>query len=154
MPFESPLCVIIGLDKKLFDYYWINILDEDIRFAAVIEHTNLMPAKDYGTNIIYLAGYPDEDSSIWGLSPEEVFKAYFKDLQKIAPVKLKDVKWRKVCSSRESVVVYKRGVMSKVRKMGNKTPIKNLVLCGAFNSYPEGSINESVKRGIECAELV
>jgi len=153
--FETSVCVILGLDKRLFDYYWINMIEPALKFGAVIEHTNFMPLRDYKDHIVYLASYTDKDSKLLKMSAKEVLRLYLADLQRVAPdLKLKDVKWWRVCVSPNSVLVYKKGVTTKVRRMGRKTPIKNLFVCGAFNSYPEGSINESVKGGMECAKLV
>jgi hypothetical protein len=41
-------CLILALDRPLTDAYWVNLNDPGYPFMALVEHTNLIPASDYG----------------------------------------------------------------------------------------------------------
>jgi protoporphyrinogen oxidase len=56
-------CIILELTRPISDTYWTNVCIDDVPFGALIEHTNLVPAEDYGgRNIVYLGRYftPDD----------------------------------------------------------------------------------------------
>jgi len=57
------VCVILELTRPMTDAFWVNVVDEDIPFGGIIEHTNLIPASHYnGTHIAYLSRYyPPDD---------------------------------------------------------------------------------------------
>ena len=38
-------CLVLVMNKRQSNYYWVNNIDPDISFGAVIEHTNLVPSK-------------------------------------------------------------------------------------------------------------
>ena len=37
-------CLVLMMSKRQSNYYWINNIDPNISFGAVIEHTNLVPS--------------------------------------------------------------------------------------------------------------
>ncbi|MEM5814623.1 MAG: FAD-dependent oxidoreductase [Candidatus Aenigmatarchaeota archaeon] len=152
--YQGALCILLGLKKSLCEYYWTNIVsDEKISFGAYIEHTNMIPKSEYGGNVIsYLASYPDSGSDIWNMSDAEIFKKYFNDLKKFFDVSDSDVVFWKVFKTRYAGLVYKKGLTKEI--MQCRTKIPNLFVCGMFNSYPERSINLSIKLANECACLV
>ena len=52
------ICVVLELSRPLGDLYWTNVCDPDVPFGGIIEHTNLVPAEDYGgRRIVYLSRY-------------------------------------------------------------------------------------------------
>jgi len=153
--YQGSICVIIGLNKQVSNYYWTNIYRDKNSFAAMIEHTNFKSPDNYsGDHIVYLASYPDNDSKIWGMSDKQVFDLYFSDLKKIVSISNQDVLWYKISRLPNAGLVYTTGVMKKLMEIGNKTNINNIFVGSMFNTWPERSINSSVKKGRECAELV
>jgi protoporphyrinogen oxidase len=52
-------CAVLALDRPLLPpVYWLNINDPGYPFLAFVEHTNLMPAEDYGgRHLVYLGNY-------------------------------------------------------------------------------------------------
>ncbi|MFA4936491.1 MAG: FAD-dependent oxidoreductase, partial [Candidatus Methanoperedens sp.] len=49
--YQGTACALFGLSEKIMDdVYWLNIKD-DVPFGAVIEHTNFIPASDYGEHL-------------------------------------------------------------------------------------------------------
>lgn len=63
------LCVVIELERQAGPFYWTNVCDPEVPFGGVIEHTNLLPADDYGTHVVYLSRYFTEDEAVAGADP-------------------------------------------------------------------------------------
>ena len=56
--YQNVVCVLIRLKKRLTGFYWINLVDDEIPFGAIVEHTNFVDASEYqGDHIIYLVKY-------------------------------------------------------------------------------------------------
>jgi protoporphyrinogen oxidase len=154
--YQGALTILVGLDRKLSNYYWSNFVDIDVPFGAMVEHTNFKTVEEYsGDHIVYLASYPDNESEIWKKKNDEVFDLYFSGLVKIFPdLKMDSVLWYKISRLPRAGLVYTPGVMSKLKEIGNETGIKNVFIGSMFNTWPERSINSSVVKGKECADLV
>ena len=60
------LCVVLELRRRLSEVYWTNVCDPALPFGGVIEHTNLMPASDYGCHVVYLSRYFTHDEAVAG----------------------------------------------------------------------------------------
>ncbi|MEM5793454.1 MAG: NAD(P)/FAD-dependent oxidoreductase [Candidatus Aenigmatarchaeota archaeon] len=143
--YQGAVCVVIGMDKKLTDFYWINIIDDSI-IGAIIEHTNFQPVENYKDHIIYLASYPDFLSDVWKLTDDKVFEKYFSELKRLFPeIDRKNVRWWKVFRDEDAGLVYDLNYSK--RFVGNRTPIKGLIIGGMFNSYPERSIESCLVEG-------
>jgi len=150
--YQGAICLILGLDRQLTDFYWTNIIDES-SIGALIEHTNFQPLEKYNDNIIYLASYPDFESEVWSISEKKVFEKYFDELKKLFPdLKRKNVKWWKLSRDKNAGLVYETGYRKK--RIRNKTPINNLIIGGMFNGYPERSIESSISAGKDILKLV
>ena len=60
--YQAVICVLVGLKIRLSDFYWINILSEDVPFGVMVEHTNLENEKHYGgDHIVYLGKYVEKN---------------------------------------------------------------------------------------------
>jgi len=139
---QSAICILIGLKKKLTNFYWTNLIKEDISFRAIIEHTNFMPIEKYGEHLVYLASYPDSDSDVWNLSDKQIFERYFKDLEKIVNINLNAINWYKVIKEKEAGLIYETGILKKI--MPVETPISNIYIAGMLNSYPDRNLEQSI----------
>ncbi len=59
------LCVVVELARPLGDIYWTNVCDPLLPFGGIIEHTNLVPAEDYGgRTVVYLSRYHTLDEPV------------------------------------------------------------------------------------------
>ncbi|OGI15902.1 hypothetical protein A3K63_00890 [Candidatus Micrarchaeota archaeon RBG_16_49_10] len=149
--YQGALCIIVGLDRKVTDFYWINIIDESL-IGAIIEHTNFQSIEKYKDHILYLASYPDFRSHLWKLSDKGIFEEYFKELRRLFPyIKRQNLKWWKVSKSKKAGIIYETNYQKKV--IGHETPVKGFYIGGMFNGYPERSIENSVIAGEELAKL-
>lgn len=79
--------LVLGLDRPLVpDVYWLNINDRDLPFLALVEHTNLMPAADYGgLHLVYLGNYLPMDHPLFGQSDDEILTSYLAAIRRIRP---------------------------------------------------------------------
>ncbi|HEX8967348.1 MAG TPA: NAD(P)/FAD-dependent oxidoreductase [Chloroflexota bacterium] len=79
--------LVLGLDRTLVPgVYWLNINDRDLPFLALVEHTNFMPAADYGgLHLVYLGNYLPMDHPLFGQSDEQVLGTFQDALRRIRP---------------------------------------------------------------------
>ena len=65
--FYTAICILIELDSRLSEYYWVNIADTSLYYCGYIEQTLLTGANEYeGSHVAYLTKYlhPSEINSI------------------------------------------------------------------------------------------
>ncbi|KCZ72044.1 protoporphyrinogen oxidase [Candidatus Methanoperedens nitroreducens] len=153
--YQGTACALFGLTERIMDdIYWLNI-KEDVPFGAVIEHTNFIPASDYGEHLMYATSYfQSPDSVLWRSSDEEVIELYLGGLEKLFPGFREKVKWWRLRRDMDTAPVYEVGYGKKI--LPYVTGIKGLYLAGMFSqaNYPERSMNGSVVAGFKCAEAV
>ncbi len=79
-------CLIIATDRRLTDGYWMNISDPGFPFMVLVEHTNLMPAGDYGgRHLIYLGNYRAMDDPLMQAEKEDVLAQFLPHISRINP---------------------------------------------------------------------
>ncbi|HUI08005.1 MAG TPA: FAD-dependent oxidoreductase [Verrucomicrobiae bacterium] len=77
-------CLVLLLNRRLGDYYWINNLDPEITFGGVIEHTNLVGTGIYGgLHVAYVINYLNPQHPQMKLDVEEVFRLHLPSLRKL-----------------------------------------------------------------------
>ncbi|MBI5208097.1 MAG: FAD-dependent oxidoreductase [Candidatus Firestonebacteria bacterium] len=150
LKYQGSICILFAMENKLTDYYWINIMEQNINFGAIIEHTNFQPFSLYNEHIIYLASYPSIDSKLWQMNDNEVFDVYYHDMEILFPdqIRKNKLKWFKVIRTGEAGLVYKIGTKSLIPDF--KSPISGIFLTGMFNCYPRRPINEIIKNSEKC----
>jgi protoporphyrinogen oxidase len=153
--YQGTACVLFGLTERVMDdVYWLNIKG-DVPFGAVIEHTNFIPASDYGEHLMYVTSYfQNSGSLLWKSSEEGVIELYLAGLEKLFPGFRKKMKWWRLRRDVETAPVYETGYVKKL--LPYETTIKGLYLAGMFSeaNYPERSMNGSIRAGFKCAEFV
>ncbi len=151
--FQHTICILIGLDCKVSDVYWLNIANPDLPFAVLLEHTNFYN-RNYGNHhIFYLASYiQDIMAPIWQKSDEEIFHIYFQALQNIFKVSPDNLLWWRLSRGLFTSPVYTKGYLSKILPIA--TPVEGLYTAGMMHSYPERSINDSIHQGQRTARLI
>ena len=77
--------LILGLDRPLVPgVYWLNINDRDMPFLALVEHTNFLPASDYGgLHLVYLGNYLPMDHPLFAQSDEQVLNSYLPAVRRV-----------------------------------------------------------------------
>ncbi len=85
----SAQCLVLSLDRKLMETYWLNLNDPGIPFLALVEHTSMLPPGDYdGQHLLYLGNYLPNDHPLLAKPKEEIlaFLEILKILHQIAPL--------------------------------------------------------------------
>ena len=151
--FQHTICILIGLNRKVTNTYWLNVANPDMPFTVLLEHTNFYD-RIYGNNhILYLARYiQDLDHPIWKKSDKEIFDLYCDSLRDTFTISADNVLWWKLARGFFTSPIYSKGYLSKMVSI--KTPIQGLFTAGMMHSYPERSINDSIRQGKYCANLV
>jgi len=79
-------CVILALERPLTSVYWLNINDPGYPFMVLAEHTNYLPASDYGgRNLIYLGNYRPMDDPLMSASKEAVLDEFLPHIERLNP---------------------------------------------------------------------
>lgn len=147
--------VVLEINQRLIDGYWMNVLEKHWPFLVVVEHTNLIDKKYYGNNrVVYLGNYlPDGDKQLT-MNEEELVKAYLPYLRKVN--KLFRKKWIKSVSVFRKPFaqpVFPINYSSLLPKM--KTEFPGLYLANMSIVYPfDRGTNYAVKMGEDVAKQV
>jgi protoporphyrinogen oxidase len=79
-------CVVLALDRPLTSVYWLNVNDPGFPFMAMVEHTNYMPATDYGgRHLLYLGNYRPMDDPLMTASRDAVLDEFLPQLERLNP---------------------------------------------------------------------
>jgi protoporphyrinogen oxidase len=66
------LCVVVEASRPATDVYWTNVCDPRLPFGGLIEHTNLLPAADYGgRHVFYLSRYFTHEEPVAQADPHD-----------------------------------------------------------------------------------
>jgi protoporphyrinogen oxidase len=149
------VCTILELDRKLSDIYWLNVADEGYPFGGIIEHTNFIPAADYGgKHLVYLSRYFAHEEAIAGMDTEQIKELMIPPLSKI--YKDFDMSWIKkvhVFKTMTAATICDMNFSEKV--VDAKLPIENLFMASMMHIYPdERSVNNSIRLAAEACRVM
>jgi protoporphyrinogen oxidase len=153
--YQAACCMLLELDRKLTDIYWLNIADPAVPFTGVIEQTNFVPPAQYGgSHLVYLSRYLEVTDPIWSMEQDALFAHYLPALQRINPAF--DPSWvREIRVFRERaaqpiVPLHYSSLLPEMR-----TPLPNIYLANTTQIYPEDrGTNYSVALGGDVAQLI
>jgi len=147
--------VLILKQRFLTDIYWLNINSEDFPFLAVVEHTNYMSRRNYGSDrIIYVGNYLDSTHRYFGKSANQLLEEYLPFLKRINPSFDKSwVKRLRVFKTPFAQPIIGLNFSKKIPSM--TTPINGLYLANIQQVYPwDRGTNYAVELGDKVADLV
>ncbi len=79
-------CLVLALDRPLTSVYWLNMNDPGYPFMALVEHTNYMPAYDYGgRHLVYLGNYRPMDDPLMTASRDDILAESLPSLARLNP---------------------------------------------------------------------
>jgi protoporphyrinogen oxidase len=79
-------CLVLALDRRLTESYWMNVNDPGFPFMALVEHTNYMDRADYGgRHLVYLGNYRPMDDPLLRMPTPEVVAQFSPHLARINP---------------------------------------------------------------------
>ena len=146
---------ILKLKKRFSKYYWINIIDKDVPFLGLIEHTNLVDKKYYDNeHILYITNYLHYKDNVFSKDKEELLKEYIKHLKIINPEFnenwIKNYVYNSVSAAQPLLPVNYSSL-----KPSFMSPIRNLYIGNTSQIYPEDrGTNYSVKIAGEIVSLI
>jgi protoporphyrinogen oxidase/SAM-dependent methyltransferase len=80
------LCVVLELSRPLTNEYWTNVVDPEVPFGGIIEHTNLVPPSWYGgRHVVYLSRYFTADEDVAAADADEEAGRWVKVLESLFP---------------------------------------------------------------------
>jgi len=80
------ICLTLVIKDQFMPYYWLSVMNSELPFLAVIEHTNFInPDKYEKKHILYIAKYLSPENKLFSASQNELLKIYLPYLQKINP---------------------------------------------------------------------
>ena len=151
----AAVLVVLVLDRPLSPHYWTYVGDRSLPFLGIIEHTNLIPAENYGGgHIVYLANYLERDDRLYAMSADELYREYIPHVQRINPAFneswVKEYHHHKVDAAQPIVT---RGYSERIP--AHQTPIPGLWLANTTQIYPEDrGTNYSVRMGRQVAAMI
>lgn len=134
--FKANLCLTMELKESLSPYYWITISQEGLPFVLIIEHTNLVGVRGYGSAVVYLSRYLDNSDPLYSASDEEITQTFIMGLQKVFPkFKPESIKKTTLSRARYAQPVVTLGYGERIPAL--QTPLKGLYLASMPQIYPE-----------------
>ncbi len=151
----SAVLLVLELDRPLTAKYWLNIADQDMPFVAVIEHTNMIDKSLYGgKHIVYISNYPDRNSELYRMEPEELLELFVPHLRKLNPdfdrSWVQEYHHHRVDGAQPII-----GRNYSQRIPPHQTPVRGLYLANTTQIFPEDrGTNYSIRMGREVARMV
>jgi len=81
-------CLVLALDRRLFTdgSYWLNVNDPGYPFLVLVEHTNYVPATEYGgRHLLYLGNYLPHEHAVFLKTKQEILTEYLPAIRRIVP---------------------------------------------------------------------
>jgi protoporphyrinogen oxidase len=151
--YQGTVCALFSLKRSLGPIYWMNIQSRRLPFGVLIEHTNFYRHPAYDGHLVYAAAYVQERTDpIWERSDEEVVGAYLAGLRDQFGIREEEVNWWRLIRLQDSAPIYRTGFLENVPPA--ETPTRNLFLAGMLRSYPERSINDSIRQGLSVGRTI
>ena len=149
--YQSVICLLLALNKSIIPNYWLNINSKSLPFHLLIEHTNFYRKPDYDANLIYVCSYlNNKEDTLWNRDDGDIKNLYLDGLREIRDIKNEDILWWRLARAEYAGPLYKTKFLEYKPKYN--TSYGGLFITGMVSSYPERSINESIKQGLECAK--
>lgn len=140
-------CLILTLDRPLSRSYWLNVSDPGYPFMVLVEHTNFIPAADYGgRHLIYLGNYRPMEDPIYAHDAEALIGQYLPHLKRINP----NISREWITEARVFAAPFAQPIVTvdyRDHIPPSRTPIPGLFLANMFQVYPhDRGQNYSIER--------
>ena len=153
--YHGSVIEVLEMNESLSPKYWMNILDSNSPFLAVIEHTNMVPREQYeGRVIVYLARYLDTDDEFYRLGKDETCAQFEAYLKKVFPDFNPDsVVRRHVMKARYTQPLVTMGYGQRIPP--HRLPVGGLYLANMTQIYPQDrGMSYSVGLGRRVAKML
>jgi len=145
------VCVIVKLNKRFTENFWLNVNDPNMDIPGIVEYTNLRPMD---CHIVYVPFYMPFEHLKFKDSNEKFIKKVRQYMQKINPA-LKKSDFIDICVNRYRFAqpICGPGYLKDLPPIS--LPIQGLWLADTSYYYPEDrGISESIKLGRDIARMV
>jgi protoporphyrinogen oxidase len=84
--YYAAVCLVLELDRAFSPYFWMNVVDAEMPFVGLVEHTNFVePARYDGRRFLYVANYVARDHRLMSLGADELLDEYLPGLRRVNP---------------------------------------------------------------------
>ncbi|MGI6085077.1 MAG: NAD(P)/FAD-dependent oxidoreductase [Acetivibrionales bacterium] len=152
--YKANICLILELSRSLSPYYWITVAQEGLPFVLIVEHTNLVGVKGYGSHVVYLSRYLDVSDPLYRAQDKDLIIEFINGLKKVFPdIKNENIKKTTLSRAAFAQPVITVGYEKNIPDI--KTPIEGLYLASMPQIYPEDrGLNYAVRLGQEAANEI
>jgi protoporphyrinogen oxidase len=130
-------CAILELNRRFMRPYWVNVSDPGLPFLAAVEHTNMLPASDYGgKHLMYLGNYLPMQHPLFKQSDQQVVDTFLAALPRLNPAFRPE--W--VTGSHVFKAPFAQPIVTAEfleRLPGHETPLRGLYVASMFQVYPQ-----------------
>jgi protoporphyrinogen oxidase len=128
---------VLELDRQFSPYFWLNVVDDELPFVGLVEHTNFVPAEVYdGRRFLYVANYVDQQDELLTVTLDELLERYEPGLRRVNPAFSRD--WvRNSWLFREPAAQPIVDVGYRTRIAPLATPAPGLFLTNTTQVFPE-----------------
>lgn len=152
--YKSNICLVLELSKSLSPYYWITVSQKDIPFVLMIEHTNLVGMRKYGSHIVYLSRYLSPEDILYNSPDQKVIDKFLAGVKRIFP----DFKEEYILRAGLHRAPFTQPVVTlnyedKIPDI--ETPLEGLYLASMAQIHPEDrGLNYSIELGNTAAKII
>ncbi|HZU75943.1 MAG TPA: FAD-dependent oxidoreductase, partial [Dehalococcoidia bacterium] len=133
----SAQVLILALDRRLVEEYWLSIADPGFPFLVLVEHTNFMPPADYGgRHLVYLGNYLPPDHPFLRESEQELLDLFTPAIRRLNPdFKPSWVKERWLFQAPHAQPIVTPGYPERLPPL--KTPLPGVYAASMAHVYPQ-----------------
>jgi len=155
IPYLGVTELMLVLNRRLSETYWLNVNDGRYPFVGVIEHTNFQPPDAYaGRHIVYVTKYRSESDEIADLGHRDLFERWRDPLQRMFPAF--EESWVTLALSWQNA--HAQPVVLAGREgqiLPAQTPLPGVWTCAMAQIYPEDrGTNYAVRLGRRTARAM
>jgi protoporphyrinogen oxidase len=148
-------CAILELERPLGTAYWTNVCDAELPFGGIIEHTNLVPAEDYGgRHVVYLSRYFTGDEAFAATDAGEQTDGWLRALDEHYPAfPSSAIMAVNTFRTPYAAPLVTLGYRDRIPPMRSSVP--GLFVATTAQIYPDDrGMSEGVRMGTEVAQMV
>ncbi|EKD23162.1 MAG: hypothetical protein ACD_83C00023G0002 [uncultured bacterium] len=137
--------LILLLDRRFLDHYWLNVNDQDFPFLVVVDQSYIADVSEYGGLYpVYFGNYLNYDDPRWTMSETELLKKFVPFIKKLRPdFSEKWIKEKHLFRTEAAQFVITTDYEKTL--LPNKLPIKNCYAATLSQIFPaERSLNYSM----------
>ncbi|HEY6957648.1 MAG TPA: NAD(P)/FAD-dependent oxidoreductase [Candidatus Limnocylindria bacterium] len=152
--YRAAAVLVLELRRQFSQTYWTNIVDRDMPFLGVIEHTNLVPAERYPARYLYVSNYVAQDDPLMRSTTDELLAHVLPGLARMhRGFSERDVV--RAWSFREEAAQPVPRVGNRHRVLPFASPVPGLFIANTTQIYPEDrGTNYSVRLGRDVARAI